>query len=100
LKPGQSFTVHVESGDTQALVFRSEVIIKELVDFEDPTKWVGAVETRDIKFDGGGGERVWVTGWWCWKAGWTHTRMEIMDIVRNTGLEILLRNEKSVNGGS
>jgi hypothetical protein len=45
LKPTQSFSFHVERGNVNVLVVGGVVIIKKLIDLEDPTKWVGAVES-------------------------------------------------------
>ncbi|PNX65940.1 hypothetical protein L195_g062844, partial [Trifolium pratense] len=54
LKPRQSITVHIEGRNTQALLIRSQVIIKKLVDLEDPTHRIGTIKSGNIQLDGGG----------------------------------------------
>lgn len=58
LEPGEGLVFHVERRDTEVLIFGGLVEIKELFDHEDPTECVSAINTGNIKLDGGVGERV------------------------------------------
>lgn len=48
--PRESWAVHVEGGYYDAFVIWESLIIKELLDFENPTYRVLSVKPRDIEF--------------------------------------------------
>lgn len=61
LETSQCATLHVKRCYGEAFVFRSRVILDELVDLEDPTIRSGPIKSRNIEFQamrGGGGHRL------------------------------------------
>lgn len=62
LVPSESLTLHVERGDSESLIFRGLVKIKELVNLEHPAQRVSAIKPWNVQFDGSG--REWtIEGW-------------------------------------
>ena len=52
LLPAKGGAVEVEGGDSDALLFRSVLIVKELGYLEYPAKRVAAIEAWDVQLDG------------------------------------------------
>ena len=50
LEPGQGMPIHVKRGDWQAVLLGCGIVIKEMVDLEDPNNGFGSIKPRNIEF--------------------------------------------------